>query len=288
MIDATPGKTGLPVLGPVRKAVVVVPTYNEADNVGRLIPEILDRDPRLSVLVVDDSSPDGTAGVVKGLPGFGERILILERSKKEGLGAAYIAGFQWILANTDFDVVFEMDADFSHQPDALDEFLAEIETHDLVLGSRYLEGITVVNWPLSRLILSVGANIYARFVTGMPIKDSTGGFKCFRRTTLEMLPLERIKSDGYSFQIEMNYHCWRRGLRIKEIPIMFVGLGPATAEDSLASETGCRHRPLQLELRPGPVPGVAGCLCPPDRTRSGHRGQRFPGRGSGGGPQALP
>ncbi len=222
MIDTTPGKTGLPVLGPVRKAVVVVPTYNEADNVGRLIPEILDRDPRLSVLVVDDSSPDGTADVVKGLPGFGERILILERSKKEGLGAAYIAGFQWILANTDFDVVFEMDADFSHQPDALDEFLVEIETHDLVLGSRYLEGITVVNWPLSRLILSVGANIYARFVTGMPIKDSTGGFKCFRRATLEMLPLERIKSDGYSFQIEMNYHCWRRGLRIKEIPIMFV------------------------------------------------------------------
>lgn len=204
------------------RAVVVVPTYNEADNVGRLIPSILAQDPRLSVLVVDDNSPDGTAAVVKGLDGFGERILILERERKEGLGAAYIAGFKWVLANTDFQAVFEMDADFSHDPAALPQFLEHIETHDLVLGSRYLYGITVVNWPLRRLILSVGANIYARFVTGMPLKDSTGGFKCFRRSTLQQLPLDSIKSDGYSFQIEMNYHCWRRRLRIKEIPIMFV------------------------------------------------------------------
>ena len=215
-------EVGLPTLQPVNRAVVVVPTYNEADNIGRLVPEILARDQRLSVLVVDDNSPDGTAAVVKALPEFGGRVLILERPEKQGLGAAYIAGFQWILANTDFEAIFEMDADFSHQPEALDHFLREIETHDLVLGSRYLEGITVVNWPLSRLFLSVGANLYARLITGMPIKDSTGGFKCFRRTTLEMLPLQNIKSDGYSFQIEMNYHCWRRGLRIKEIPIMFV------------------------------------------------------------------
>ncbi len=206
----------------LRKAVVVVPTYNEAENVGRLLPSILEQDPRLSVLVVDDSSPDGTADVVKGLPEFGDRILILERPRKEGLGAAYIAGFQWVLANTDFEAVFEMDADFSHDPAALPLFLEHIETHDLVLGSRYLYGITVVNWPLRRLILSVGANIYARKVTGLPIKDSTGGFKCFRRSTLEQLPLESIKSDGYSFQIELNYHCWKRKLKIKEIPIMFV------------------------------------------------------------------
>jgi len=205
----------------LRKAVVVVPTYNEADNIGSLVPKILERDPRLSVLVVDDSSPDGTAAIVKALPGFGDRVLILERPEKQGLGAAYIAAFQWILAHTDFEAVFEMDADFSHDPVALDEFLREIETHDLVLGSRYLYGITVVNWPLKRLVLSVGANRYAGFVTGMPLKDCTGGFKCFRRTTLEQLPLDRIKSDGYSFQIEMNYHCWRRGLTIKEIPIMF-------------------------------------------------------------------
>ncbi len=204
------------------KAVVVVPTYNEAENVGRLLPLILEQDPRLSILVVDDGSPDGTADVVKGLAGFGDRILMLERTEKQGLGAAYIAGFQWILANTDFQAVFEMDADFSHDPAALPLFLEHIETHDLVLGSRYLHGITVVNWPLRRLILSVGANMYARWVTGLPIKDSTGGFKCFRRSTLEQLPLDRIKSDGYSFQIEMNYHCWKRGLSIKEIPIMFV------------------------------------------------------------------
>lgn len=206
----------------LRKAVVVVPTYNEADNIGRLVPMILARDARLSVLVVDDNSPDGTADIVKGLPGFGDRILIMERPVKQGLGAAYIAAFQWILANTDFEAVFEMDADFSHDPEALDEFLVEIESHDLVLGSRYLHGITVVNWPLRRLILSVGANRYAGFVTGMSLKDCTGGFKCFRRTTLEKLPLDRIKSDGYSFQIEMNFHCWKRGLRLKEIPIMFV------------------------------------------------------------------
>jgi len=195
----------------LRKAVVVIPTYNEADNIGRLVPLILARDDRLSVLVVDDSSPDGTAGIVKGLPEFGDRVLILERPLKQGLGAAYIAAFQWILANTDFEAVFEMDADFSHDPEALDEFLVDIESHDLVLGSR-----------LRRLILSVGANRYASFVTGMRVKDCTGGFKCFRRSTLEMLPLDRIKSDGYSFQIEMTYHCWKRKLKIKEIPIMFV------------------------------------------------------------------
>jgi len=204
------------------KSVVVIPTYNEADNIGRIVPAVLERDPDISVLVVDDSSPDGTAAIVKALPEFGGRIKILERPGKAGLGAAYIAGFQWILANTDAEVIFEMDADFSHDPVALDEFLEEIKTHDVVLGSRYLYGVTVVNWPLRRVILSVAANIYARIVTGMSIKDSTGGFKCFRREVIEALPLPRIKSDGYSFQIEMNYHCWKRGYRIKEIPIMFV------------------------------------------------------------------
>jgi dolichol-phosphate mannosyltransferase len=221
MNDPEPGGPSVEKLN-LRKAVVVIPTYNEADNIGRLVPLILARDDRLSVLVVDDNSPDGTADIVKGLPEFGGRVLILERPLKQGLGAAYIAAFQWILANTDFEAVFEMDADFSHDPEALDEFLVDIESHDLVLGSRYLHGITVVNWPLRRLILSVGANRYAGLVTGMRVKDCTGGFKCFRRSTLEMLPLDRIKSDGYSFQIEMTYHCWSRKLKIKEIPIMFV------------------------------------------------------------------
>ena len=204
------------------KSIVIIPTYNEADNIGRIVPEVLERDPGIDVLVVDDNSPDGTAGIVKALPGFGDRIHILERPGKAGLGAAYIAGFKWVLENTDAEAIFEMDADFSHDPSALDDFLVEIETHDVVLGSRYLHGITVVNWPLSRVILSVGANLYARWVTWMPIKDATGGFKCFRRKVLEALPLDKIKSDGYSFQIEMNYHCWKRRFRIKEIPIMFV------------------------------------------------------------------
>lgn len=204
------------------KSIVVIPTYNEADNIGRIVPLVLERHHDLSVLVVDDNSPDGTAAIVKKLPEFGNRVHILDRPGKMGLGAAYIAGFQWILANTDAEAIFEMDADFSHDPIAIDEFLAEIEQYDVVLGSRYLHGITVVNWPLRRVILSVGANVYARLVTGLPLKDSTGGFKCFRRHVLEALPLDSIKSDGYSFQIEMNYHCWKRKFRIKEIPIMFV------------------------------------------------------------------
>jgi dolichol-phosphate mannosyltransferase len=206
----------------IERPVVVVPTYNEAENIGRIVPQILAQDERLSVLVVDDNSPDGTADVVRRLPEFGTRVQLLLRERKQGLGPAYRAGFAWVLENTDHDAVFEMDADFSHDPSALPQFLREIASCDLVVGSRYLHGITVVNWPLSRLILSVGANIYAKYVTGLPIKDCTGGFKCFRREVLEAMPLDRVKSDGYSFQIEMNYHVWKRGYRIREIPIMFV------------------------------------------------------------------
>jgi len=204
------------------KSIVVIPTYNEADNIGRIVPLVLARHPDLSVLVVDDNSPDGTAAIVKELSDFGGRVHILERPGKQGLGAAYIAGFHWVLANTDAEVVFEMDADFSHDPIAIDDFLEQVEDNDVVIGSRYLHGITVVNWPLRRVVLSVGANVYARWITGLPLKDSTGGFKCFRRHVLEALPLDRIKSDGYSFQIEMNFHCWKQGFRIREIPIMFV------------------------------------------------------------------
>lgn len=202
--------------------MVVIPTYNEAENIGRLVPQILAQDPRLSVLVVDDNSPDGTAAIVRGLEDFGTRVSLLLRERKQGLGPAYRAGFKHVLEKTDHDAVFEMDADFSHDPAALQQFLREIAVCDLVVGSRYLHGITVVNWPLSRLILSVGANHYAQLITGLPIKDCTGGFKCFRREVLEALPLDRITSDGYSFQIEVNYHVWKRGYRIREIPIMFV------------------------------------------------------------------
>jgi len=207
--------------GESRRGLVIVPTYNEIDNISRLLPEILDVDPGLDVLVVDDGSPDGTAQAVRSSTKFASRVYLHERGRKMGLGSAYIAGFQWAL-RAGYPLVFEMDADFSHNPQSLREFLRASADADLVLGSRYLNGITVVNWPLRRLILSVGANIYARVVTGLPVKDCTGGFKCFRRQVLEALPLERIRSDGYSFQIEVNWYCWKLGFRLHEIPILFV------------------------------------------------------------------
>ena len=203
------------------KALVVIPTYNEAENVRRIVPQVLAQDPELHVLVVDDNSPDGTGDIVDSMRNEEPRLHVLHREGKSGLGSAYIAGFHWALAETDASYVFEMDADFSHDPASIPEFLEAIREADLVVGSRYLHGITVVNWPLSRLILSVGANIYASIVTGLPLKDCTGGFKCFRRETLQQLPLDRVKSDGYSFQIELNWHAHRKGLRIAEIPIVF-------------------------------------------------------------------
>ena len=209
-----------PGSGATRTGLVVVPTYNEVENVSRLIPAILSQDHGLDVLVVDDASPDGTARAVRELAAFGSRVHLLERAGKLGLGSAYIAGFRWALA-AGYPLVFEMDADFSHDPAALPTFLREVASADVVLGSRYLHGITVVNWPLRRLVLSVGANVYARLITGLPVKDCTGGFKCFRSEVLSALPLDRIKSDGYSFQIEVTWHCWKRGYRIREIPIVF-------------------------------------------------------------------
>jgi len=207
--------------GEARRGVVIIPTYNERDNIREIVPDVLRQDDGLDVLVVDDGSPDGTAVAVRGLSEFGARVFLLERTHKMGLGSAYIAGFRWALERR-YPLLFEMDADFSHSPDSLPEFLRNVEDVDLVLGSRYLNGITVVNWPLQRLILSVSANVYARLVTGLPVKDCTGGFKCFRREVLEALPLERIRSDGYSFQIEVNWYCWKKGFRIREIPILFV------------------------------------------------------------------
>jgi len=215
---AGPGSASRRGLG--RRGLVVVPTYNEVENVSQLLPKILEQDPGLDVLVVDDGSPDGTAAAVRALPQFGDRVHLLERGAKLGLGSAYIAGFRWALADG-YPLVFEMDADFSHDPESLPRFLREIESADVVLGSRYLYGVTVVNWPLRRLLLSIGANVYARLITGLPVKDCTGGFKCFRSEVLAAIPLDRIQSDGYSFQIEVNWHCWKRGFRIREIPIVF-------------------------------------------------------------------
>jgi len=206
--------------GAARRAVIIIPTYNEVENITRIVPDVLAQDAGLDVLVVDDASPDGTGRAVRGLEEFGTRVWLLERAGKMGLGSAYIAGFRWALERG-YPLVFEMDADYSHNPATLPEFLRQVETADVVLGSRYLHGVTVVNWPLRRLVLSVGANHYARLMTGLPVQDLTGGFKCFRRHVLESIPLDRVQSDGYAFQIEVSWLCSKRGFSLVEIPIVF-------------------------------------------------------------------
>ena len=204
------------------RALVIVPTYNERENITRLIGAILDQDERLEILVVDDGSPDGTGEIVEALIELDQRVHIIKRPRKMGLGTAYIAGFRWALAEG-YDYVFEMDADFSHDPAHLPQFLKAIEDADLVLGSRYRNGkVTVVNWPIKRLLLSYFANVYARIVTGLPVWDATGGFKAFRRKVLEAIDLSHVRSNGYAFQIEMSFRAWRKHFKIVEIPIVFV------------------------------------------------------------------
>jgi len=204
------------------KALVIVPTYNEKENLPRIVPEILAQDERLHVLVVDDNSPDGTGQLADRLAAdSGGRVFVMHREAKAGLGQAYLAGFRWALER-DFDLIFEMDADFSHDPKYLPDFLSAIESADLVLGSRYICGVNVVNWPMSRLLLSYFANVYSRIVTGLPLRDATGGFKCFRREVLAAIDLDAVRSNGYSFQIEMSFRAGKKGFRIKEIPIVFV------------------------------------------------------------------
>src|SRR2546425_3641810 len=204
------------------RALVVIPTYNEAGNVPSLIPQVLAQDPRLEILVVDDNSPDDTGRIADALAAQEPRVHVLHREGKLGLGTAYITGFKWALERG-YDYVFEMDADFSHDPAHLKDFLKAVAQADLVLGSRYLRGrVTVVNWPMGRLLLSYFANIYARVVTGLQLYDATGGFKCFRRRVLEAVALDRVRSNGYAFQIEMSFRAWRKGFTLKEIPIVFV------------------------------------------------------------------
>ena len=204
------------------KTLVIIPTYRERENLiellGRVFAQPVDD---LHVLIVDDNSPDGTGALAEELKAKDSRVDVMHRAGKLGLGSAYVAGFRYALER-DFDAVFEMDADFSHNPDSIPEFLRELETADLVVGSRYLHGVTVVNWPLTRLVLSYGANLYTRIITGLPLKDATGGYKCFRRQVLQALDLSRVHSDGYGFQIEINFKAWRKGFRIREIPILFV------------------------------------------------------------------
>jgi dolichol-phosphate mannosyltransferase len=202
------------------RVLVIIPTFNEVMNLPQIVPAILAQDPRIEILVVDDNSPDGTGTLADQMSTAEPRIHCLHREIKDGLGRAYVAGFRWALAQG-FDYIFEMDADFSHDPANLPKFLAAIQTADLVLGSRYKTGVNVINWPVSRLLLSLGANAYARWITGMPLTDSTGGFKCFRRRVLEAIDLDAVRSGGYAFQIEMSYRAWKKGFRIAEVPIIF-------------------------------------------------------------------
>ena len=203
------------------KTLVITPTYNEAVNIPNLIPKVLRQSKDIEILIIDDNSPDGTAAIVKGLQRRNRRVHLIERSHKMGLGTAYVTGFKFAIEKK-FDYVFEMDADFSHNPKELPNFLSKIQECDLVIGSRYVRGISVVYWPFRRLLLSYFANLYTRVVTGMPVKDATSGFKCYRRAVLESIDLDSLYSNGYAFQIETNFIAWKKGFRLSEIPIIFV------------------------------------------------------------------
>jgi len=203
------------------KAVIIIPTYNEVENIEKLILEIFKFEPKVQILFIDDNSPEGSADLIRRLQQKYTNIHLLERPGKQGLGSAYIMGFRFALEKG-YEYIFEMDADFSHNPREIPNFLKAIDKYDLVLGSRYIKGVNVVNWPLSRLLLSYFANMYTRIVTGIPVQDSTGGFKCFRREVLESIGFDNIKSNGYAFQIEMNFKAWKKGFKVKEIPIIFV------------------------------------------------------------------
>jgi dolichol-phosphate mannosyltransferase len=203
------------------RALVIIPTYNESENLPKIVPAVLEQDPRLEILVVDDNSPDGTGKIADELAAKEPRIHALHREGKLGLGTAYVAGFKYAIAQG-FDYAFEMDADFSHDPKHLPTFLEEARNADLVIGSRYLDGrVTILNWPMARLLLSYFANMYSRWVTGLKLWDATGGFKCYRRSVLEAVDLDQVRSNGYSFQIEMSFRAWRKKFRLKEIPILF-------------------------------------------------------------------
>ena len=204
----------------MNKSLVVVPTYNERENLSPLAQRIFALPVPVDLLVVDDNSPDGTGKLADELAARNPSLHVLHRQEKCGLGRAYIAGFQWALEHG-YDYVFELDGDFSHNPDDIPMFLEAARNADLVLGSRYLNGIRIINWPLSRLMLSQAAAKYVQIITGMKITDPTGGYKCFTRRALEAINLNEINSNGYSFQIEMTHRLWRQGMKIVEVPIIF-------------------------------------------------------------------
>ncbi|MCI0745181.1 MAG: polyprenol monophosphomannose synthase [Verrucomicrobia subdivision 3 bacterium] len=244
------------------KALVIVPTYNEKDNLPALAQRVMAHPPQIEMLVVDDNSPDGTGRVADELAAKNMRVHVLHRAEKDGLGRAYCAGFKWALER-DYEFILEMDGDFSHNPDDIPAFLEAAQNADLVLGSRYKNGIRVINWPLRRLMLSMGAARYVRTITGMPISDPTGGFKCFRRRALQSLDLDAVRSNGYSFQIEMTHKLWRQGMRIAEVPIIFTDRFQGSSKMSskivrealwmvwrLWFQNGLRRRPRAPQQRP--------------------------------------
>jgi len=214
------------------KILVIFPTFNEKQNILAIIEAVFAQNIEgLEILVVDDNSPDGTGDLVAGQTGREPRLHLLRRDRKMGLGTAYVAGFRYALER-DYDRIIEMDADFSHDPKDLSRLLEASAASDIVIGSRYINGVNVVNWPLKRLLLSMFASYYTRIITGLPLRDCTAGFKCFRREVLEAIELDRIQSDGYSFQIEMNFRAWVKGFRILEIPIIFVDRAAGTSKMS--------------------------------------------------------
>ena len=210
---------------------IVVPTYNERGNIERLLPALLDFDAGIEVVLVDDDSPDGTAEAAEAIARHRGRVHVVRHGPKQGIGPAYLAGFRRAL-ELDVELVVQMDADFSHPIASLPDLFRHAEDHDLVLGSRYLDGITVVRWPIERLLLSYFGNSYVRRVTGLPVRDTTGGFKCWRREALLAIPLDQVRSNGYSFQIEMTYRAWCKGFRILEIPIIFMDREVGTSKMS--------------------------------------------------------
>lgn len=239
-------------------SLVIIPTYNEIDNIRAITVAVLEKQPSFHVLIVDDNSPDGTGKIADSLADQDERVHVLHRDEKDGLGRAYIAGFKWALAR-EYEFVFEMDADFSHSPDDIGRLRAAAEHADLALGSRYIDGIRIINWPLNRLILSKTASVYVQLITGMPVSDPTGGFKCFRRHVLKSFDLDRVVSNGYSFQIELNHKAWMSGFKITDVPIVFTDRSNGSSKMSKAIvfeaiwkvwkiffSGGCRRKPCPV------------------------------------------
>lgn len=203
-----------------KRTLVIIPTYNEIENIAKMIDTVSELPESPDILIVDDNSPDGTGKKVIEIKEVRNNVNLISRKGKLGLGTAYIEGFRYAIENS-YDYVIEMDCDFSHDPKDISRLIEEMQNYDLVIGSRYIQGVNVVNWPLKRLLLSIGASVYTRIITGLPLKDATSGFKCFKREVLESIDLNTIRSNGYSFQIEMHFKVWKKKFRIKEIPIIF-------------------------------------------------------------------